>query len=93
VGLRPQGVVMARNRAKFLFNEEGDDDGHVKHDLMMENAGVPPHLTYGAFSWSTDERAGSGAPCEVHEQWTEWKQEDDQAYRQYLDEIFKGAVD
>jgi hypothetical protein len=83
---------MAKSRQEFSFTGE-DDDGHVKHDLMMENAGVPPHRTYGAFSWSTDERVGSGAPCEVHEQWTEWKQEDDQAYQQYLDEIFKGAVD
>jgi hypothetical protein len=93
VGLCLQGWLMTKNRAEFLFNEEGDDDGHVKLELTMENAGVPHHRTYGAFSASTDECVGSGAPCEVHAQWTEWKQEDDQVYRQYLDEIFKGAVD
>jgi hypothetical protein len=59
---------------------------------MMENAGVRDHCTYGAFSESTDERVESGASYESPEQWPEWKHEDDQAYRQYLDEVFKGAV-
>jgi hypothetical protein len=84
---------MAKNRQECSFREEGDDDGHVKLGLMMDNAGVPHHRTYGAFSTLTDERVESGTPCEGPEQWPEWKQEDDRAYRQYLDEVFKGAAD
>jgi hypothetical protein len=77
---------MAKNRAEFPSNEE-DDDGHVRFDLMMDNAGEPRHRTYGLSSASADEDVESGASHEGPEQWPEWKH-DDQAYWQCLDESF-----
>jgi hypothetical protein len=79
---------MATNRAEFPFNEEDDDDGHVK--LMMDNAAVPGQGTRGASSFDADQRVESGKPRESPGQWPEWKQDNDRAYQRYLDKVFKG---
>jgi hypothetical protein len=47
---------MAKNRAEFLFNEEGEDDGDVELELRMEYQGATRHRTSGASPFDPDER-------------------------------------
>jgi hypothetical protein len=83
---------MAKSRAEFRSNEEDDDDGHVKLELLMENAGAPGSRTRVASSFSVDEWVESSAPYDGPEGWPEWKQDDDLVYQQYLDDVFRGDV-
>jgi hypothetical protein len=62
----------------------------MERDRMMEYPGVARQRTCGAASFSADEWMESGPPYDGPEAWPEWKQEDDLAYQQYLDEVFKG---
>jgi hypothetical protein len=57
---------------------------------MMEYPGAARQSRRGASSFGADERVEGSKPRGGPEDWPEWKQEDDQAYRQYLDEVFKG---
>ena len=83
---------MAKNRAGFLSNEEHDDDGHAKLELMMENVGAPGIRTRVASPFSVDEWVGGSAPYDGPEGWPEWKQDDDLVYQQYLDWCFLNAM-
>jgi hypothetical protein len=69
-----------------------DENGYLGMvlDRMMEYPGAPRQRTGGASSLSADEGMGSGKPCDGPEQWSEWKQEEDVAFQQYLDHVFKG---
>jgi hypothetical protein len=60
---------------------------------MMEYPVAARQRTCGASSFGADERIGSSKPRDGPEQWPEWKQEDDRAYRQYLNDFFTGDVD
>jgi hypothetical protein len=80
---------MAKNRAGFPSNKEDDDDGQVKLELMMENAGVPGHCACGPSPFSADEWVESSAPCDSPGQWSEWKIEDDLAYARFLDNVYE----
>jgi hypothetical protein len=84
---------MAKNRARFPSHAEHEDDGRVSFELMMDNAAAPRQGSCGDSSFDADERAEGGKPREGPEQWPEWKQENDQAYQQYLDEAFNGDLD
>jgi len=85
--------MMAKNRAEFPFNRNGNDDGHARFELRMECPGPARQPPCDASSFSADERVESDTLCDGPEQWTKWKLEDDQAYRKYLDEVFEGDVD
>jgi hypothetical protein len=62
-------------------------------DRMMEYPGVARQRTCGASSFSADEGMEGGPPCEGPAGRAEWKIEDDLAYQQWLDEVFKGDKD
>jgi hypothetical protein len=62
-------------------------------DRMMEYPEATRHRTCGASSFSADERMEGGKPREGPAVWTEWKQDDDQAYQQYLDGFFREDKD
>jgi hypothetical protein len=68
---------------------DGNGDPGMELD-RMEYPGVARQRTRGAASFSADEWMGSCPPCDGPEAWPEWKIEDDLAYRQYLDGVFKG---
>jgi hypothetical protein len=59
----------------------------------MEYPWAARQSTPGASSFSADEWMESSPPCDGPEAWPEWKIEDDLAYRQWLDDVFKGYVD
>jgi hypothetical protein len=65
----------------------------MERDAMIEDPGAARQRTSGASSFSADEWMESGPQCDGPEQWPEWKIEDDLAYQQYLDEIFRGDKD
>jgi hypothetical protein len=99
IGINPCGLYarggrqMAKNRARFPSNAEHEDDGHVKLELMMDNAAASCQGTCGASSFDADEWVEGSKPREGPEPWPEWKQENDQAYQQYLDEACNGDLD
>jgi hypothetical protein len=75
--------------------ESSDENGYpgMEVDRIVEYPGVTRRSICGPSSFSADERMESGTQCDGPEQWPEWKQEDDLAYQQYLDEVFKGDKD
>jgi hypothetical protein len=62
VGKCSQGASGGENRAGYISNEEGDDDGQVEIDLMMENLGAPGIRTCVASSFSVDDWVEDSAP-------------------------------
>ena len=77
--------------SKWARTQQGWDEhgsSRLELDPMMDNAGAPRHRTYGGSSFSADEWVEAGKPRDGPEQWPEWKQENDRAYQQYLDEGF-----
>jgi len=71
--------------------EEGASDRSYAGSLpcgLMANYVIRSVSCFGADEW-----VEVGHSCEGPEGWPEWKQEDDLAYQQYLDEIFRGDKD
>jgi hypothetical protein len=71
------------------------ENGYLGRELdqMMEYPGAARQLSRGASCFSADERVEGSKSRGGPEQWPEWKQEDDQAYRQWLDNVFEPDVD
>jgi hypothetical protein len=81
--------------SKLALTSQGrDETGYpgMERDRMMEYPGVARHRTGGTPSLEPDERLEGAEPSGGPQGWPEWKFEDDQAYQQYLDEVFRGDV-
>jgi hypothetical protein len=75
--------------------QRSDENGYpgMERNRMMEYPVAARQRTSPASSFGADEWVEGGHTCEGPGQWPEWKQEDDRAYQQYLDDVFKGDVD
>jgi hypothetical protein len=75
--------------------QRSDENGYpgMERDGMMEDPGAPRQRTCGASSFGADEWVQVGPTCQRPEAWPEWKQEDNLAYQQYVDEFFRGDKD